>query len=354
MSNPKFPAPNFNAPIIYDETLINNGNYSINSGTRLLRYVIDKNTNKQSKVGEVILEKAIGGKGEGTAYKSNIGKICKIYHSDKVTNFRATKLGHMQLNKIVYNGLCWPEELLYLEDKYSSKKYFVGYLMNEGYGYTLESAIHSMGIYEKFPNWTRLELVELCLSILRVIKELHKCNVILGDINGGNILVRNYDDVYFIDCDSFQIGQYPCPVGTDEFTPKELIGKQFKYTLRSKDQDMFAVTVLMFKILFLWQHPYAYKGGDSIVDNIKKSFFPYKYKEYSDGHLVPDGIWRFIWSHSLGYIRDLFYNCFAKNKRLTIDELYNEFKRYRHDMNKSWASRELRPTAYYRKKDNIK
>ncbi|WP_028328732.1 protein kinase domain-containing protein [Brachyspira alvinipulli] len=281
----------------------------------------------------MVLGKAIGGKGEGTAYKSNIGKICKIYHSDKVTNFRATKLGHMQLNKIVYNGLCWPEELLYLEDKYSSKKYFVGYLMNEGYGYTLESAIHFMGISEKIPNWTRLELVELCLSILGVIKELHKCNVILGDINGGNILVRNYNDVYFIDCDSFQIGQYPCPVGTDEFTPKELIGKQFKYTLRSKDQDMFAVTVLMFKILFLWQHPYSYKGGTSIVDNIKKSFFPYRF-EGENGNYVPDGIWRFIWSNTTYYIKQMFSDCFAKNKRLTIEELYDVFKRYKHDIKK--------------------
>lgn len=251
----------------------------------------------------------------------------------------------MHQYKVNIKGLCWPEELLYLKNSHSNESIFVGYLMREGYGYTLESAIHSIGITEKFPNWTRIELVKLCLSILKVIKELHKCNIILGDINGGNILVRNYDDVYFIDCDSFQIGQYPCPVGKDEFTPKELIHKNFDSILRTKEHDMFAVTVLMFEILFLGQHPYSYKGGTSIVDNIQKSFFPYRF-EGEKGNYVPDGIWRFIWSNTTYYIKQTFSDCFAYNKRLTIEQLYDVFKRYINDMSKGYASSELKPNKY--------
>lgn len=348
MSNPKFPAPNFNAPVIYDETSLKE-QFNLKIGDKVSRYIFDPQKNEFINKGDLILNKTIGGKGEGTAYKSNIGKVCKIYHPDKITKFRFDKLYIMHQYKVNIKGLCWPEELLFVKNKYGNESSFVGYLMPEGYGHLLESAVHFMGISEKFPNWTRIELTKLCLSILKVIKELHKSNVILGDINGGNILVRNYDDVYFIDCDSFQIGQYPCPVGTDEFTPKELIGKQFKHTLRSKDQDMFAVTVLMFKILFLWQHPYSYKGGASIVDNIKKSFFPYRF-EGEKGNYVPDGIWRFIWSNTTYYIKQTFSDCFAYNKRLTIEELYDVFKRYINDMSKGYASSELKPNKYKRKR----
>ena len=41
---------------------------------------------------------------------------------------------------------------------------------------------------------------------------LHERNIIMGDINALNILVVSPTEVYFVDTDSYQIEEFPCPV----------------------------------------------------------------------------------------------------------------------------------------------
>lgn len=245
-----------NNAMMNDETILPN-DLDIGQGSSLFRAVRVNGT--KSIVGEVKLSTQIGQKGgEGTVYRCNVdNKVCKVYHKNKITNLRLAKLVEMQIKKLQIRGVCWPQELLY-----NKNGQFCGYLMSSANGDKLQTSVmHPKVIGDKFPQWKRKQLVLLCLSIVNIIDKLHKNDIIVGDINANNILLTTYNDVYFIDCDSFQIGKYPCPVGTPYFTPREIQGKKYSEFLRTKEHDMFAITTLVFMILFLGKPPYSVRGG---------------------------------------------------------------------------------------------
>ena len=109
--NPTFP---LGTSVIYNENKLQFPGSKIDEGDKLTRVIMDLNTGRPQKIGEIKLAKKIGGKGEGTAYRCNIAnKVCKIYHPNNITNFRLMKLLEMQRRKIQIRGVCWPEEILY-------------------------------------------------------------------------------------------------------------------------------------------------------------------------------------------------------------------------------------------------
>lgn len=84
-----------------------------------------------------------------------------------------------------------------------------------------------------FPQWNKIDTVQLCVTILQKLKYLHDRNVILGDINPYNILVVSPTEVYFVDTDSYQVEGFICPVGMPIFTAPELHKKNSQYGLRT-------------------------------------------------------------------------------------------------------------------------
>lgn len=338
--NPVFEPPEKYISVVYNADRLPN-DVEITSGISLTRVVRGEDGNRY-RIGKVVLGTQLGQRGgEGTVYKCNIpNKVCKIYHKDKITKFRLEKLVKMQAKNIKIKGICYPEELLYNE-----KKQFVGYLMNEAKGHKLQTSVmHPMVIKDKFPNWNRKELVKLCISILEITEQLHKSNIIIGDINANNILVADYNKVYFIDCDSFQIGPYPCPVGTPYFTPRELHGKKYHSFLRTKEHDMFAITTLFFMILFLGKPPYSAKGGANPAENVKNGNFPYKFGDRK-GEYVPDGPWKFIWNNLPRKMKEIFEGCFVDNKKPSIRDLKMVLFSYKSNLEKGYNSNELLPTT---------
>lgn len=338
--NPVFKPPENYINVVYNADVLPN-DVEITSGISLTRVVRGEDGNRY-RIGKVVLGTQLGQRGgEGTVYKCNIlNKVCKIYHKDKITKFRLEKLVKMQAKNIKIKGICYPEELLYNE-----KRQFVGYLMNEAKGNKLQTSVmHPMVIKDKFPNWNRKELVKLCISILEIVEQLHKSNIIIGDINANNILVADYNKVYFIDCDSFQIENYPCPVGTPYFTPRELHGKKYHSFLRTKEHDMFAITTLFFMILFLGKPPYSAKGGANPAENVKKGNFPYKFGDRK-GEYVPDGPWKFIWNNLPRKMKEIFEGCFADNKKPSIRDLKMVLFSYKSNLEKGYNSDELLPTT---------
>lgn len=332
------PAFKLSRKVVWDETKMPN-DMEIHNGSSLTRVSRTKD-GKKNIIGKVVLQSVGQRGGEGTVYKCNVtNKVCKIYHKDKITKFRLAKLLEMQAKNIKIKGICYPEELLY-----NGKRQFVGYLMNEAKGHKLQTSVmYPMVIKDKFPNWRRKQLVDLCISILEIVEQLHKSNIIIGDINANNILVADYNKVYFIDCDSFQIGPYPCPVGTVDFTPRELQGKKYSEFLRTKEHDMFAITILIFMILFLGKHPYSCKGGSSRAENIKNGNFPYKFRDRK-GEDAPEGDWKFIWNNLPMKMKEIFEDCFADNKKPSVRDLKTVLFSYRNSLEKGYNSNELLPT----------
>lgn len=121
--------------------------------------------------------------------------------------------------------------------------------------------LHQAASAGQFPQWNRMHLVELACTILRKIDKLHQYNVLIGDINPDNILLVDEKTVYFVDTDSYQVGAYPCPVGTDTFTPAARQGMDYSTFLRTKEDELFAVATLLFVILFPGKAPYSAMGA---------------------------------------------------------------------------------------------
>lgn len=286
---------------------------------------------REGAVKRVTLGQKIASGGEGTIYQTNLsGIVAKIYKPEKLDRIKYEKLSLMLTKHLECEGVCFPLALLY-----NKKEEFVGYLMNQARGKELQRTVFIPQLLQKkFPHWTKVDTVTLCITILKKLQYLHERNIILGDINPSNILVVSPTEVYFVDTDSYQIEGYPCPVGTVNFTAPEIQRKEFSTFLRSMGNERFAVATLLFMILLPGKPPYSLQGGESQIDNIINGDFAYASGERSTGK-APEGKWRFCWSHLPRYLKDDFYETFRKDGE-------------HHDENTRYSSSDwLRKMEYY-------
>lgn len=275
--------------------------------------------------------------GEGAVYKTDIkGYVAKIYFRERLTSDRRDKLKIMISKPVSFPGICFPEALVL-----NSRGEFTGYLMREAKGFELGRSIFQPKLLlKKFPKWNKRDLIDLSLTILDKIKYLNELNVIMGDINPANILVVSPKEVYFVDCDSYQVEGFPCPVGTANFTAPEAQGRDYKTFLRTQEMENFAIATLLFMIMLPGKAPYSVKGGASPEHNIKEGIFPYPHKE-TETDRTPPGKWGYIWSHMSYRTRLAFYENFRKGEphfsphdRYDANQWISVFKDYRRVIDK--------------------
>ncbi len=292
-----------------------------------------------SQAGQKIrLASKISAGGEGEIFLTDSGMAAKIYYPQNLRQETVEKLKLMLSRKVDIPGVCWPTDLLL--DQCSQ---VIGYLMPKAEGKTLQHSVFSKPLLlQHFPDWKRSDLVTLALSCLKRIKRLHIQGILLGDINPLNFLVKGPEEVWLVDTDSYQIGQYCCPVGTVNFTPPELQGRDFKTFLRTAEHEYFAVATLAFMILLPGKPPYAHCGGGSPGENIARMEFSYPCGEKSNGK-APDGPWRYIWSNLSFKMKETFYKAFRDNRRFTVDELGEQLYLYKTDLERGFHSNELFP-----------
>lgn len=201
----------------------------------------------------------------------------------------------------------------------------VGYLMPKVEGFEFSKSLTApRQLFErKLIEYTRADLLAIAQDFLKKVDLLHKKNILIGDINPNNFMLDvEKREVYFIDCDSYQVDDLPCPVGTPEFTPAELQGIDFRKQCRTIENELFSVGILLFTMLMPGQKPYAGKvnseeEGD-VKTNIKNQNFPYplglehNYKE-------PQGRWDIIWRQFDLGLKEAFYNTFKLGKRINIE-----------------------------------
>ena len=280
--------------------------------------------------GPIKLESKVAAGGEGIIYTTNTPYVAKIYKKENNTKRKYEKIKLMLSKEIECEGVCYPVAALY-----NSNKEFVGYMMPKAKGKELQKSIFIKPLFLKnFPNWKKRDTVELCITILKKIKYLHDRNIVMGDINPANILVVSPKEVYFVDTDSYQVENFPCPVGTNNYTAPEIQRKHFSDFLRTMGNENFAVATLLFMIMLPGKPPYSQQGGEDPINNIIKMDFSYPFGE-SSNKKTPDGPWRYIWSHLTYDLKKAFYNTFRKggdysteNTRLTVDEWLPIFTYY--------------------------
>ena len=259
------------------------------------------------------LIREIASGGEGTVYEvAKSSLVAKVYKRERLTKRRFEKLKLMLTREIRRDGICYPTEILY-----NKEKQFVGFLMPKASGVELKKSIFVPEplFLKRHPDWHRIELVRLCLAILHCIEHLHQHNILIGDINGLNILVESPDKVWFVDTDSYQIEGFPCGVGTNEFIAPELQGRaNFSQFLRSQGNENFAIAVLLFMILLPGRHPYSRQGGGNMQENIKQSQFPYPFLK-NNCYKPPQGKWAEMWELLPYQVRAAFFQTFQKNEQ---------------------------------------
>ncbi|AFZ28069.1 hypothetical protein Cylst_6098 [Cylindrospermum stagnale PCC 7417] len=211
-----------------------------------------------------LLGEPIANSGEAKVWRTNEnGDLAKIYHSPTLE--RVQKLAVMisypptepnsHLNHISF---AWPKSVLKndLGD-------CVGFLMPE-----VKGGKELLDIY----NTQRRKALKLevdwrflhttALNIASIIEALHTAGYVLGDIKPQNILVNNRALPSIIDTDSFQVinpqnGKvYRCLVGSEGYTPPEMIGKDIASIEQTKVHDRFRLAVIIYQLLFGGNSPF--------------------------------------------------------------------------------------------------
>jgi DNA-binding helix-hairpin-helix protein with protein kinase domain len=241
-----------------------------------------------SRTGQAVsLERRIAISGEGEVWTTNqTGYLAKIYHVP--TEERVRKLEVMvayppldpnaQINHISY---AWPRSLLR-----DAQGNCVGFSMP-----AIPASVELMDVYHPSrrqkvcPEFTWLHLHVIAANVASLIWAIHHAGYVMGDIKPQNILVNSAVLPALIDTDSFQVRDpksgalYRCLVGSESFTPAELLGQDLAIVEQTPVHDRFRLGVIIYQLLF-GEHPFKGKWvgtGDSPnpTELVRLGFWPY-------------------------------------------------------------------------------
>jgi DNA-binding helix-hairpin-helix protein with protein kinase domain len=269
---------------------------------------------KQIKVGSVIASK-----GEGTVYRLNNANVLKVFHDEKFTTHKMSKIYLLIEYASVNHSIAYPKE--FLKDIHNK---LVGYYMPKAEGIPLQAFFEPASLKKHFPNWSLSQMLKLVLNISNVVEQIHAQNLIIGDFNASNILVENEHKITVIDTDSFQVEDYPSDVGMIEYTRAVHLGyveiNGYNTLIKSKYDDIFSLSVIIFQLLHSGQLPFNHKNGkDTYLENIKKGYFPYSNNNH-ELFDTPNGS-KNQWKMVPQALKDYFCLVFRDKKVVTIKVL---------------------------------
>ena len=280
------------------------------------------------------LVKRLSGGAEGMVFFTDNPKyVAKIYHKGVITPLRWAKLKKLTEIGITSHGFCTPQHLLYF------RGVPVGYTMFMGKGHTLGNVFDGPdAMIDSYPDWTRLDVCETLLTLIGKYLYLQMHDIIAGDIQLKNALINTSSDIYLIDMDSVQIGNLPCPVGTEDFTDPRLWGRDFSSFVRTLKDEDYSIAMLVFTVLFCGLHPYATRNGaETLREEILNRNFPYTL-DNSDTEHIPLGGYAHIWEYLPENLRTMLYNTFHEGKiyeavcwRAAVQEYMRDLENFVYD-----------------------
>ena len=112
----------------------------------------------------------------------------------------------------------------------------------------------------------------------------------------------------------------------------------------------------------LGKHPYSYRGGEDVIENMKNGNFPYKLKDQETfPEEIPIGPWKAIWSHIHPSVRETLGKVLTEKERISNfndlvkyeNELIKALEKYLQFIDKGINTIELIP-KYIRIPENVK
>lgn len=268
------------------------------------------------------------GEGEhGTVYKAAKGYACKIFNSEQISEQTYQKLAEMLKTPVADEAISWPLDLVFNE-----QKEFIGYMMRQGRGESLQRIIKTKPyLLKRFPDWTRKNLIELSLTILRHVAQLHDKGIVIASLDMDNILIDSDKKLTFINTDGFQVGSFQGERFLVNFTPPELMDSEPQ--LHSIQHDLYGIAVLMFQILLPGKLPYAFQGSGSRGEHISDKPFQFTFNpRYMPRY--EQSTWNSMWAGLPYHLQQLFYETFTNSKRFPL-EVWEKALRFYKDSLKS-------------------
>ncbi|MDJ0755851.1 MAG: hypothetical protein QNJ45_20155 [Ardenticatenaceae bacterium] len=214
--------------------------------------------------------------GEGDVFDLSNGMVLKKYRqSSAVPEEKLHLLCHLRNAQALPPSALGPQEIAY-----NQKKIAVGYAMPKLPAHAISLKKLCTPKYQKLLNITWQAILDIFRLIHQDINHFHRTGLVVGDFNDSNLWVdgRDFDQIFWLDVDSFQIGRHPCPVAHPVFVDPYLYHVQ-DFAARpafSPANDWYAFAVHLARAL-TGIHPYGgthprYKSLHDRATN-KVSFF---------------------------------------------------------------------------------
>lgn len=183
--------------------------------------------------------------GEGKIY-SHKGIVFKIYNnSNSVISY--SKI--IELTSILNSNVIKPEKLV-LNSK------------NKPIGYTMKHVPKAYALCQIFPKAFRdrtgmdtKQVLHLVQKMQKTIIDIHKENILIVDLNEMNFIVdKKFNNVFFIDVDSYQTKSFPATAIMDSIRDRHMPDKAAFSILT----DWFSFGIVSFQ-MFVGLHPYKGK-----------------------------------------------------------------------------------------------
>lgn len=285
---------------------------------------------------EIRNEIASGGEGR-ICLTSEKGLVAKIFRDSNIAEAKFEKMKYMVENNPSISELCWPEKLLY-----NSEKRFAGYTMKRFSGKELALTvlkINRTGVCNRYlREWKRKDLAVTCLNIAKIEESLQKKGnkILVGDVNPRNIMIdiENGGTISFIDCDSYQTGDFKCGVGMAEYISPYILrnfGRKvdLKKIARKVDDENYAFAVLFFQILMLGTHPMNVSHcNNDVLKATENLRFIFPFEDISQPETKVYGTCSVIWHNMPYYLKKAFAQTFTANELYSMSEWVELFEKY--------------------------
>lgn len=225
----------------------------------------------------LLLKEEVASGGEAVIYRTaRVDQVAKIYKQVPVSNQYQSKLKKLikvgeELVSIGVKSIIFPTELV--KDKTNQ---VVGFLMGAVEGYTIRELLNEKSdlFQEKV---SRQDLIDIGYRICVLTDFLHKNSILIGDVSFNNILYNlETKHLFFIDVDSFLIGDFTSSAYTPGFYPPEFIEENPEegYTyysgrksfVKTREHEFYSLTVLLFH-LFCFDFPYLQSCEEAVFKN---------------------------------------------------------------------------------------
>ncbi len=256
-------------------------------------------------------QQEIAAGGEGIVYECPANKdfLIKIYKPATRQDKAKMSVIHERIKAMceikplhTCKSFAWPISPVYAD---AHRREFIGFVMRKCSGKSLASLRSASQVQNLFPHWDRKSLVKAALDFVLKVQVLASHGILINDFNPSNFLLDKDCQVYFIDCDSYQITDQRGKIHTtgtyfaSHVAPELLNNKNALLQPRNIHHVQFGTALIVFNILMYGLHPYSYHDPDhksACADpetNLRKGRCPLG---VGSGCLLPVGNWYNLWS----------------------------------------------------------